>query len=210
MTENGTGSYGDGQLHRDGCAERDVQGKMSREFGQALSDFTFDVACGGAIRHLAGLGFTAKEVHTRLSFPVSYERVRQAYTKYLLDTGVLLREHPGSGCAAGRKTYTYVQEEGKYGKKSFRRVEKEPEAEECEERVYAACDFGKLKLPDGFAALGLDVKQQEYLEGICWEKRTMYHLMNDRMRGIVEALAGRGCAGGKEAIARIAGRMDGA
>lgn len=202
MTENEAGRYEDGQLHRDGCAERHLQGEMSREFGQALSDFTFDMACGGAIRHLAGLGLTAKEVHVRLSFPVSYERVRQAYTKYLFDTGVLLREHPESRCAAAQKTYIYVQEEGKYGKKSFRRVEKEPGPEDGE-RIYAACDFGKLGMPDGLAALGLDVKQQEYLEGICWDTQTMYHLMNDRMRGIVEAIAGHGRAGGKGSVVRL-------
>lgn len=191
MTENETGCGANGQLHRDGGAGADVSGKMSREFGQALSDFTFDMACGGAIRHLAGLGFTAKEVHERLSFPVSFERVTQAYTKYLLDAGVLLREPPEGRGAARQKTYVYVQEEGKYGKKSFRRVEKEPEAEDCGERVYAACDFGRLKTPEDFAALGLDPKQQEYLEGICWDSQTMYHLMNDRMRDIAETLAMR-------------------
>lgn len=155
-------------------------------FGRALSDFTFDAACGSAIRHLAGLGYTAKEVHGRLSFPVSYERVRQAYTKYLLDEGILLRLRPGE--CRERKTYTYVQEEGKYGKKSFRRVEKEQEPDGNEAPVYIACDFGRLQAEGGFAALGLSAKQREYLEGICWEKKIMYHLMNERMRAIAEAL----------------------
>lgn len=165
----------------------------NQAFGQALSDFTFDVACGGAIRHLAHLGYTAKEIHERLSFPVSYERVRQAYTKYLLDTGILLREKPDAHQES--RAYTYVQEEGKYGKKSFRRVEKEPEPEENEERTYVACDFGSMQSEDGFAALGLSPKQREYLEGICWEKQTMYHLKNERMRGIIETLSARDSAG---------------
>lgn len=158
----------------------------NQAFGQALSDFTFDVACGGAIRHLAHLGYTAKEIQERLSFPISYERVRQAYTKYLLDEGILMRQKPG---VQEQKVYTYVQEEGKYGKKSFRRVEKEPEPEAGKERVYAACDFGRIQAENGFAALPLSAKQREYLEGICWEKRTMYHLMDERMSGIVKALA---------------------
>lgn len=155
-----------------------------------MSDFTFDVACGGAIRHLAHLGCTAKEIHERLSFPVSYERVRQAYTKTLLDDGILLLQKPERGAAG--KTYTYVQEEGKYGKRSFRRVEKEQEREAEDGRVYAACDFGRMQEEGGFAALGLSIKQQEYLEGICWKKQTMYHLMDERMRGIVETLAAQG------------------
>ncbi|MCM1103902.1 MAG: hypothetical protein NC409_07310 [Clostridium sp.] len=173
--------------------EQSGQNSENQAFGQALSDFTFDVACGGAIRHLAHLGCTAKEIHERLSFPVSYERVRQAYTKTLLDEGILLLQEPERG--APGKTYTYVQEEGKYGKKSFRRVEKEPEREAQDGRVYAACDFGGIQAAGGFAALGLSAKQQEYLEGICWRKQTMYHLMNERMRGIVETLSAQGTCG---------------
>ena len=159
----------------------------NQAFGKALSDFTFDVACGGAIRHLAGLGYTAKEIHERLSFPVSYERVRQAYTKYLLDEGILLKQKPDQHEA--RQTYTYVQEEGKYGKKSFRRVAKEQDPDGMQERAYVACDFGRIQAQGGFAALKLSAKQQEYIEGICWEKKMMYHLMDERMRGIVEALS---------------------
>lgn len=169
--------------------EQSGQGGVSRAFEQVLSDFTFDAACGGAIRHLAGLGYTAKEVHERLSFPVSYERVRQAYTKYLLDEGILLKEKPDAHKT--REQYVYVQEEGKYGKKSFRRVAKEPEAEEKKERTYVACDFGRIRTKEEFEALGLHAKQREYLEGICWEPRVMYHLMDDRMRGIVEAISAR-------------------
>lgn len=170
--------------------EWDGQNDGGQMFGQALSDFTFDVACGGAIRHLAHLGYTAKEIHERLSFPVSYERVRKAYTKYLLEEGILLRQKPDQ--LKARQSYTYVQEEGKYGKKSFRRVEKEPEPEEYKKRTYAACDFGRIQAEGGFAQLPLSAKQREYVEGICWEKHTMYHLLNERMSGIVETLSGQG------------------
>lgn len=166
----------------------DGQNGENQVFRQALSDFAFDVACGGAIRHLAHLGYTAKEIHERLSFPISYERVRQAYTRYLLDERILLRKKPGE---YKQPAYTYVQEEGKYGKKSFRRVEKEQELSENEECAYVACNFGLISDEDGFAVLKLSEKQREYLEGICWEKRTMYHLMDERMRGIVEALSKR-------------------
>lgn len=163
------------------------QSDGNRVFGQALSDFTFDVACGGAIRHLAGLGYTAKEIYERLSFPVSYERVRQAYTKYLLDEGILLRHKPDP--CGERQTYTYVQEEGKYGKKSFRRVEKEPKPEEPEKREYVACDFVGILAQDKHAVRKLSAKQREYIEGICWEKQTMYHLKNERISSIIKALS---------------------
>ncbi|MBD5468349.1 MAG: hypothetical protein HDR21_09395 [Lachnospiraceae bacterium] len=166
----------------------DGQNGENQVFGRALSDFTFEVACGGAIRHLAHLGYTAKEIHERLSFPISYERVRQAYTRYLLEEGILLRNKPG-GCK--QPAYTYVQEEGKYGKKSFRRVEKQQEPAASGECAYVACNFGLISEEDSFALHKLSEKQREYLEGICWEKRTMYHLMDERMRGIVEVCSER-------------------
>lgn len=38
-------------------------------FQTALANFTFDVASGGAIRHLADLDYTAAQIMKRLDFP---------------------------------------------------------------------------------------------------------------------------------------------
>lgn len=100
-------------------------------FKSALADFTFEAASGGAIRHMADLGYTVKQITEQLSFPTPYERVQKAVWERLLETGVLLLEEPGSG-----KRYqaapVYVVDHDKYGRASFRRARV---AEEAPERV---------------------------------------------------------------------------
>ena len=43
-------------------------------FKNALSDFTYEAASGGAIRHLADLGYTVKQICEQLSFPTAISR----------------------------------------------------------------------------------------------------------------------------------------
>ena len=62
---------------------------MENYFYDALHNFIFEEAGGGAIRHLADKGYTARRIADSLSFPMPYEKVREAYTKYLLDCAVL-------------------------------------------------------------------------------------------------------------------------
>ena len=52
-------------------------------FHKALADFAFDVASGGAIRHLADRGYTAKQIAGELDFSVPFEKVRQAVWDHL-------------------------------------------------------------------------------------------------------------------------------
>ncbi len=94
---------------------------MDKYFQNALSDFVFETACGGAIRHLADSGYTARQITDNLSYPVPYERVREAVTKHFLDSGVLLEMPPSQQRKAER--FEYVQEHNEYGKPSFRRVQ---------------------------------------------------------------------------------------
>ena len=47
-------------------------------FQKALADFTQEAASGGAIRHLADMGYTVKQIMERLDFPTPYERVQKA------------------------------------------------------------------------------------------------------------------------------------
>ena len=74
-------------------------------FKNALSNFTFEAACGGAIRHLADLGCTVKQITEQLDFPTSYERVQKAVWKHLLDTGVICLTPPGNGEAAEKTEF---------------------------------------------------------------------------------------------------------
>ncbi len=180
-------------------------------FRQALSDFAFDAACGGAVRHLAALGYTAKQIQAKLDFPVPYERVRKELWSCLTASGVILLEEPGRG--SKKEKATYVREYDRYGKVSFRRVTEEAaaappilwrerylaagEQEELRgllqrmqpETGYMSCDFGLLlyRSPEQFEKMlsVLEADRREYLEGLPWEKRRVYHRLDGRMRGIL-------------------------
>lgn len=89
-------------------------------FKNALSNFTFETACGGAIRHLTDLGYTVKQITEQLDFPTSYERVQKAVWERLLDTGVICLTPPGSGKTSEKAEF--VKDYDKYGKVSFRKV----------------------------------------------------------------------------------------
>lgn len=88
-------------------------------FQSALSDFTFEAACGGAIRHLADSGCTAKQIMERLDYPISGERVRKALYKHLCDTAVILEKSPEEGLSGAKPEY--ILEYNSYGKPSYRR-----------------------------------------------------------------------------------------
>lgn len=210
---------------------------MENYFRDALHNFIFEEAGGGAIRHLADKGYTARQVTDALSFPMPYEKVREAYTKYLLDCAVLLKERPEQ-YQKPEKT-EYVREYDRYGKPSFRKVlvsegtgqertageragvstkkwreldfseflllyksgsggiqlPAESEHKEAKKDIYIVCDFGADREKDKWQAL--DRAQQEYLQGICWTRRTMYHLLDQRMLRIGMRLQEKGLDAGK-------------
>lgn len=158
-------------------------------FYNALHNFAFEEAGGGAIRHLADSGYTAKQIAETLSFPLPYEEVRKAFTAHLLEKGILLKEKPETHIR--QEKTEYVREYDKYGKPSFRRVKASEEpAAEAEKKQYIACNFGA----EGAESLldALDKRQREYIEGICWTRRTMYHLLDERMTGIMKRLSENG------------------
>ena len=192
-------------------------------FKSALSDFTHEAASGGAIRHLADLGYTARQITEKLTYPTPYERVRKTLWKHLIDTGVVLTQEPGKGQPRGKATYTVAH--GKYGRASFR-LEQTPggdpepirwkmrsysedkngslavyladKCSECgEEQAYISCDFGlRIKRnQEEFAAVMqvLNERQKEYISGLLWEERLCYHRLDGRMREIVVRLHANGC-----------------
>lgn len=184
-------------------------------FKNALSDFTFEAASGAAIRHLADLGYTAKQIMEQLTYPTPYEKVQKTVWEHLVDTGVLLLKEPGS--EKRKRNVTYVKEYGKYGRASLRQVVLEDNGaelpcwekyhfdnsssgdfstflvENCmksgEEFSYFSCDFGLYlkKEPEKFmgALQVLDNRQQDYIQGLPWEEKVVYHRLNQRMRDIV-------------------------
>lgn len=186
-------------------------------FQNALSNFTHEVASGGAIRHLADLGYTVKQISERLDFPTPYERVQREVWKYFLDTGVILREESKVG-QPGEKV-SYVREYGQFGKVSFRRVtvtdsgkpaeeilwsERYAEADESEKTIallreklsqsradtaYMSCNFGltAYQNPEAYTNMlgALDRRHREYVEGLPWENRVVYHRLDTRMQEIL-------------------------
>jgi len=204
-------------------------------FQDALAHFAREAASGGAIRHLADMGYTVKQIRDKLDFPISYAQVQREVWEYFVKEGVILTEEPGSGKSV-RKT-RYVREYDRYGKVTFRQVPEEAEEaeyekmagwrEHCvnsgevmplllslreengEECSYASCDFGLLFHKESGRASssreakevcqqaaepeGLEEKQREYLLGLPWERRRVYHRLDGRMLEIVARLykAGR-------------------
>lgn len=191
-------------------------------FKSALSDFTHEAASGGAIRHLADLGYTARQITEKLTYPTPYERVRKTIWKHLIDIGVVLTQEPGSGRQRGKGTYTVAHD--KYGRASFK-LEQTPVGEsgpirwkersysedkygslagyladkcsECgEEQAYLSCDFGLLSRRDTekFDAViqVLNERQKEYILGLLWEENICYHRLDGRMREIVVRLHANG------------------
>lgn len=187
-------------------------------FKDALANFMFDVASGGAIRHLADRGYTAMEILKKLDFPTPYDRIQQTIWQHFLDTGVLLLEEPGQGRT--QEKYAYVTDYDQYGRKSFRRVTAEVRGgepvvwkersfqeasdgklldfltERCqangENTAYISCDFGlrSRREPERFQKEMelLEVRQRQYVLGIPWERRMVYHRLDKRMREIAAGL----------------------
>lgn len=190
-------------------------------FQSALADFAFDMASGGAIRHLADQGYTAQEIIKMLDFPTPHDRIVQTMRKHFFDTGVLLTEEPGQGKQA---RYTWVTEYDRYSKKTFRRVPLETGGAEAviwkqhfyresadgtlwdflarkcaqngEETSYVSCDFGLLRYrePEHFsrAIARLSERHQNYIRDIFTERKLLYHRLDRRMREIIPALHANG------------------
>lgn len=191
-------------------------------FKSALSDFTHEAASGGAIRHLADLGYTAKQITEKLTYPTPYERVRKTVWKHLIDSEVVLTQEPGNGRQRGKSTYAVVHD--KYGRASFR-LEQTPAgdaepiiwrqrryseeqygslaaylADKCsengEDRAYVSCDFGlrSVRESQGYASAmqTLNERQREYIEGLLWENKICYHRLDRRMREIIVKLYANG------------------
>ncbi len=206
-------------------------------FQKALADFTYEAASGGAIRHLADMGYTVKQIAAQLDFPAPYERIQKGVWERLIETGVILTAEPGSGGRQGVDKYPqqtggtgrkakYVQEYDQYGKASFRRVEEVQEEEaavcwkECaweagrnrmeefsqrlwrkkqengESRSYMSCEFGLISLrnPKEYEVMlhVLQERQREYLIGLPWERRRVYHRLDSRMMEILLRLCEEG------------------
>lgn len=190
-------------------------------FQNALSNFTHEAASGGSIRHLTDLGYTVKQISEQISFPTPMERIRRQVWERLAETNVILTETPGLrihekvdyvreydeyGKASFRRVAVPTAEQPPIQWKevvvSYREKEKvhgtldKKVAENGETHSYAACAFGILMRQDykRFQELlrVLDSNQREYVEGLPWEAKPVYHRLNSRMFKILLKLLAEG------------------
>lgn len=166
-------------------------------FQKALSDFSFDMAGGGAIRHLTDLGYTVKQIQERLDFPIPVTRIQEAVWKRLMDRGVIFQEEPRS--QKPREKVNFLREYDSYGKVSFRRVaETVPQQEKG--GVFLVCEFGALRYRDGEkyrkVLEALDERQAEYIDGLPWPQRKVWHRADERMLEIERRLRAAGLGQG--------------
>ena len=191
-------------------------------FKQALSSFAMDMASGGAIKHLTNQGYTVQQIANKLDFPTPYEKVQELVWKQMIENGCLLLEEPGNGTehekvdyiqetdSLGRKSFRKVVvscendtrihwKEWNYTWKSedsFRAFLDERCVKNGEQDSYVRCDFElrKYRDPKGYERTiqKLTAQQKEYILGLPWELRPVYHQLNLRMREIVATLYAAG------------------
>ena len=158
-------------------------------FQKALQNFTMDAASLAAVRHLADLGMTVKEIEAELSYPTPYELVQKTVWERLMENGTILRSAP-EGIREEEKT-TFVREYNAYGKASFRRIVTKEEVQRDPE-CYVPCSFGDLprdELEKRLKNAGVSDKDAEYVLGLPWEKGTLYHKKTERIQRILQKLS---------------------
>ncbi len=84
----------------------------NKYFQEALAGMVAKEAYVDAVRHMHNLGMTPKEIKTKLSYPVSLERIKKVISDY---------EEEKNGPDA---EYEFVQKTNRYGQTSFIKVKK--------------------------------------------------------------------------------------
>lgn len=152
-------------------------------FEQALSDFVFDMAIGGAIRHLTDRGYSVDQIMDQLEFPTSRERVEKTVYRHLTETGMLRSSIDTEGMSV-----VPLKEGNVYG---MNRILSEHILQNGQENSFVNCPFGmwvkkdRDRLEGDLACLTcLTGRERDYILGIRWEQRMMYHILNSRMAEI--------------------------
>lgn len=160
-------------------------GGRQEYFEAALSNFVFDVASGGSIRHLVDRGYSVDQIIKELAFPTPRERVEKTVFQYMIETGILRLDCKEEGMKK--------QAVGTINKYQWNSCLLEHIAKNGEENSYMRCPFGiwvktdKNKLEQVISCL--TTREQEYILGIRWENKIMYHKLNSRMLEIGVQLA---------------------
>ena len=190
----------------------------NKYFENALSSFVFDMAGGNAIRHLADKGYSVKRIKDMLEYPVPFEKVQKTVWEHLLDKKALLLQEPGiktdkekivyterTDCY-GRKSFCAVAaadrdnrdilwkiiEYGSEEKQDFLHYISEKCCQNEKKNAYICCDFGITAKKDckkyETMLSVLNSRQKEYIEGLPWPYRRVYHQLDLQMQEIAMTL----------------------
>ena len=161
-------------------------------FKNALSSFTGDVAYAGAVRHLAQKGMTLNEIKDNLTYPAPESKIREVLWQYYLDEKIICLEKPENVPFVKSE---FVKVTGAYGKSSFVKKEAKEISDNIskenskENKTYAVCRFGTYKKDELNKYISaLDENDKEYIKGINWPDRQVFHIMNSRMERIAKSL----------------------
>ena len=153
-------------------------------FQEALSDFMYDAASGGEIRHLVDLGYSVEQIMKQLSFPTARFRDEKTVYRYLCESKMLRKDLLLEGYRCKRITrsnaltlVSLYRELDRYKEKNL------------ESQSYFECPFGLMNDRGQKEIANLSQREQDYLLGISWEHQVMYHILNSRMTEIGAKLA---------------------
>lgn len=153
-----------------------------KEFNKALGNFINDAAAGGAVRHLADLGYSISRIEEEINYPISKEKIAQYMWEHYLNIGKISLEEP----QPVHEKASFVKEQDEFGRISFRRV---TETVDNSDKEYVQCEFGKelYKNTAEFKSFleRLEPGDREYITLMPWPLTTVYHELDARMRRIV-------------------------
>lgn len=161
----------------------DPKYKNSKYFQDALSDFIHDAASGRAIRHLVDAGYTTTQIMKELDYPTPFAKIQRTVTKYLKETGIVLEELPATSADLRLIRLNDMPQDGRFSFLARQTI--------CdgEENSYISCPFGITGGQTAQALSILTAREREYLDGIAWEEKVMYHRLNRRMLEIGAQIA---------------------
>jgi len=152
-----------------------------KEFNKALGNFINDAAAGGAVRHLADLGYSITQISEELNYPIAKEKIAAIMWEHFLNIGKISLEEP-------KETHdkvAFVKEQDEFGRISFRRV---TEIIDNTKRRYIVCNYGQKKYqnPKEFDAWlnSLNPDDREYIQLLPWPLGPVYHEVDERIKRI--------------------------
>ncbi|SFI39461.1 hypothetical protein SAMN04487830_1572 [Pseudobutyrivibrio sp. OR37] len=152
-----------------------------KEFNKALSNFINDAAAGGAVRHLADLGYSISQIADNLDYPIPREKIAGYMWEHFVNIGKICLEEPKQT----QDIASFVKEQDSFGRISFRRV---VTTVDNSYKQYVKCEFGKLlyKKDEKFlqALQKLEEGDKEYIELLPWPLTPVYHELDERMNRI--------------------------